>query len=41
MKYGNKLKLLNEQYSKLLPRMVRWLVNTNAEKAHKDNLWFT
>lgn len=41
MKYDNKLKLLNEQYSQPLPRMVRWLVNTNAETLHVDNLRFT
>ena len=41
MKYDNKLKLLNEQYNQQVPRMVCWLVNTNAEKLHVDNLWFT
>lgn len=41
MKYDNKLKLLNEQYSPQLARMLRWLVNTNAEKLHVDNLWVT
>lgn len=38
MKYDNKLKLLNEKYSQPVPSMVRWLVNTNAEKPHMDNL---
>lgn len=41
MKYSNELKLLNEQHGQPLPRMVRWLANTNAEELHVDNLWFT